>query len=512
MIKARMFHTWLVSLVFIMMLAAHNMDQITPAAVLWPCLVSLAGTGVVLGLVYAILKNFSRATLITSLLLVCFYSYGRIFESAWDFKRFQQMWHVHLVISFLMVLVAALLIRIIVARNSAFLELHQFITVVSILLLMFSCFKIITAVMDKPSGSKPAEIRQSHPVKTEESTALPDVYYIITDGYARLDTFKELYKFDNSPFIKELEKRGFYIPVQSYSNYAMTFLSLASSLSLNYINDIITDLGPTRKTRQPFYDIIRAPKVAEIFQAKGYRYIHFCTSYGGTEESHTADILMRQSTLLGNEFMSVLLRSTALLALAPSVADLHRFCLAEIKEIPAIQGPTFTFLHLLLPHNPYVFDKDGKERANVPLTLQFKVKTGGWEDKQAYVDQTVFLNQKLLEIVDHILAKSTVPPVILIQADHGSATTVSKKKPYPRTTERLAIFNAYYGPDHFKQALYPTISPVNSFRVLFNSLFQANYELLPEKYYFSWYQKPYVMEDVTEKIQKEISGSANVQK
>ena len=43
----------------------------------------------------------------------------------------------------------------------------------------------------------------------QEPRSAPDIYYIILDRYANVDTLRELYDFDNEPFLRELEARGF---------------------------------------------------------------------------------------------------------------------------------------------------------------------------------------------------------------------------------------------------------------------------------------------------------------
>ena len=47
----------------------------------------------------------------------------------------------------------------------------------------------------------------------------------------------------------------------------------------------------------------------------------------------------------------------------------------------------------------------------------------------------------------------------------------------------MGILNAYYLPDVGQSVLYPSITPVNTFRVIFNLYFNTNYELLPDKSY-----------------------------
>jgi hypothetical protein len=47
---------------------------------------------------------------------------------------------------------------------------------------------------------------------------------------------------------------------------------------------------------------------------------------------------------------------------------------------------------------------------------------------------------------------------------------------------RIAIFNSYYVPDEMQSQLYPAISPVNTFRVLFDPA----YGLLQDVSYYSY--------------------------
>lgn len=51
--------------------------------------------------------------------------------------------------------------------------------------------------------------------------------------------------------------------------------------------------------------------------------------------------------------------------------------------------------------------------------------------------------------------------------------------------------------------LYPAISPVNSFRVIFNSQFGTEYPLLPDRSYFAPGDLPYSLTDVTDRAQTE---------
>jgi hypothetical protein len=84
-------------------------------------------------------------------------------------------------------------------------------------------------------------------------------------------------------------------------------------------------------------------------------------------------------------------------------------------------------------------------------------------------------------ILGGILAESSPAPIIILQADHG----------HSRGNHRLDMFNAYYFPEGGDDALYTTIPPVKSFRLMLNRYFGATYPLLPDQSYFSIYDDPF---------------------
>ena len=78
-----------------------------------------------------------------------------------------------------------------------------------------------------------------------------------------------------------------------------------------------------------------------------------------------------------------------------------------------------------------------------------------------------------------------MPPIIIIQGDHGPS--------HFDVPSRMAILNAYYFPDH-EFAVYPEITPVNSFRLLFNNYFNTDFDLLEDVSYYSQYPNAYQFE------------------
>jgi hypothetical protein len=94
----------------------------------------------------------------------------------------------------------------------------------------------------------------------------------------------------------------------------------------------------------------------------------------------------------------------------------------------------------------------------------------------------------MVEIVPKIIANSTVPPIIVIQGDHGP--TVASR---PRS--RMSNLNVYFLPGAEK-SLYPTITPVNTFRVIFNHYFGQDLQLLKDVSLYSDYEDPFSFKEI----------------
>jgi hypothetical protein len=117
-------------------------------------------------------------------------------------------------------------------------------------------------------------------------TYLPDIYYIILDGYARSDILRDIYDYDNSDFIDELSSRGFYIAAESRSNYTQTDLSLVSSLNFEYL-DYLSFAGGVSINREPLMDLVLKNQACKWLEDAGYN-IYLSGEYYFAEKSDPA--------------------------------------------------------------------------------------------------------------------------------------------------------------------------------------------------------------------------------
>lgn len=95
--------------------------------------------------------------------------------------------------------------------------------------------------------------------------------------------------------------------------------------------------------------------------------------------------------------------------------------------------------------------------------------------------------------ISDILTKSKSSPIIIIQGDHGSGVEGDWESiENSNLDERLSILNAYFFPNGNYDSLYPSITPVNSFRVVLNQFFDTDFDLLVDE---SYYGKDWVTND-----------------
>jgi hypothetical protein len=91
---------------------------------------------------------------------------------------------------------------------------------------------------------------------------------------------------------------------------------------------------------------------------------------------------------------------------------------------------------------------------------------------RGYINQVQFIDSRIVQVARQILENSDTPPIIIIQGDHG----LEKEN-------RLVILNAKYFPGEGSKNLYSSITPVNTFRIIFNTYFGASYDILPDLSY-----------------------------
>ena len=439
-------------------------------------------------------RDSSKAAVFTSLALILFFSYGHVFDFLTKEQEIAFIQHRHLVL--LWAALYLLLFGILFRTKRDLILLNKWLTAVGILLLLFSTITIVR-YQQKPEIVWQPGPTLAHP-QEESRTNPPDIYYIILDAYANEETLNTYYNFDNSEFLTALETKGFYIARNSRSNYSLTTLSLSSSLNLSYINDITNHVEENSDSIAVPMQIIENNHAMQYLKAEGYRIVFLGSGYSISQSNRYADADINCGYVdetVGRFVATSLLRAPADRFRLVEMDDRQRrLCMFDtLTNMPEVAGPKFVFAHVPSPHWPFLFDAEGNSISLENLNRE-QLKAG-------YLAQLIYLNGRITQIVEAILRDSSQPPIIIIQSDHGPAFEVGMENPsVDLYQERMRILNAYYLPEEAQAMLYSDITPVNSFRILFNYLFATELPLLDDQSYFSTYETPYRLTDVTESM------------
>ena len=106
----------------------------------------------------------------------------------------------------------------------------------------------------------------------------------------------------------------------------------------------------------------------------------------------------------------------------------------------------------------------------------------------------------MTSLVDTLLKNSDIPPIIIIQSDHGAKIYDLDSNNYARV--RMSNLNALYLPEGGDKHLYDSISLINTFPIIFNHYFCGNYKLLNDDIYISNSHTPYKFNDVTQLLKR----------
>lgn len=484
-------HPLLFALYPILALLALNIEETHLTTGVRPIGISIFGCILSLLLFRMITKNWFRAGIITSLLLIWFYSYGHIYNYIEGISLFSFTIGRHRFLALLWLSLGGILIWWAGTRLRALYTTTKLFNMIAIIVIMWPIAQLTLHGINKYKVAQEAANNLKQDFLDERTTSLnqlnPDIYYIILDGYARDDILAKHYGLDNTPFLEQLEEMGFYVARCSQSNYAQTQLSLASSLNFDYLENIDDRYAAGNKSRLGLSQLIRDNATRELLKSIGYTVIAFDSGYEPTRLKD-ADLYLSSGFASDiNDFEDLLLRTTlgriftegiAFLNLPPDWEardQAHRerilFTLEHLNTLPEVEGPKFVFVHLIIPHWPHVFGPDGQPVHENPDSVS------------GYRDQVQFINTQITPIIDKLLAESEQTPIIIIQGDHGSIIESPK--------QRMSILNAYKFPDSMKDDLYPGLSPVNTFRMVFNYLLGSQEGLLEDNAFYSSYDDPY---------------------
>ena len=474
----------------ILFLWSSNIEELSvfssPADLLLPMAVSVIITSLLLAFFWAILRDWRSAGIFVAFILLLFFSYGYVLETVTEYGNPELAKNRYLMVIWPVIFAGGGLILL--RFRSKLTDLTNPLNVMSFVLVVFTLPATIsysppTAALKSEQDINTGRVEAGN---ADGPVTPPDIWYITAEGYSSARTLQRNLNFDNSPFINYLKSRNFYVASESNSTYHVTNKSLASSLNMQTIQQFTIENPDWPKLDSHYYLRIRDSKAMRFARQHGYRVVYLSDRFaGGSKE--LGDIYFgcgsRRLGIHREGFVDALLMTTALnpvlvqfIVLEPKLND-RRVCdffqLAKAREVP---GPKVVVVHLKVPGYPFVIGAGGE-------VINSKDSSGRYEE--AFVGQLAWTNKRFEWLIDILLSDPEYSPVIVIQGDHGEPAGQSGLNDTELRRAQYGIMNAYHLPNGGDSLLYPSVSPINTFRIIFNYYLGADFELLEDKSYSS---------------------------
>jgi hypothetical protein len=314
------------------------------------------------------------------------------------------------------------------------------------------------------------------------STNPPNIYFIVFDGLTSSRCLKEEFGYGSTELDSFLYKKGFYVVTNSKSNYPITTYSIASTLNFSYLANGLHNQVVTAKNMLQGITTVSQNRLIPYLDAKGYKIINHSifnfNKYPALSSEYFYDMpnnVFVQQTLPGR-FNKDLMWNFTYSAKDHSIKSkyLQAYVYDKLNGLGSAAAekgtaPKFVYCHLMLPHEPYLFSRDGTLKIDSPMFRSHSLK-------KDYLDQVIYTRQVVKEVIKTIFDRDTLNKIVIVAGDHGFRDFGDSSK----ISSFFDNLNAIYFYDKNYSALYDSMTPVNTFRVILNQYFNEKLKYLPD--------------------------------
>lgn len=477
--RAQLFaHPILFALFPICHLYFSNLEKLHAFAFLRPACVLIA---VVTTLVLALsvgTRNTAKAAAVSSILILAFYVCWGAFMRNGVYALSETI-GIHARYVFAVYALGILFLTAWLWRTKRRLDgLNRFALIVATILVILSPLSAFHTLL-RPS-SKAAHLRLSTSLIPEKLSVapidqLPDVYFIVLDGYGRADILREIYGFDNQPFLEAMKARGFFIADRAHQNYWTTLHCIPACLNMDYFENF--GPPPQAYSHQELVALYRDNQVHKLFRQLGYELVGTETGFSPTEPRDEFSSILRFQAfgLTPTPFESYLFEYTPFprilrymgIDFAQSAWYNRVVYILDNLHVPSAKHtdkPVYVQAHIMSPHDPFIFNADGS-RCEPILAFSLDGKEGIYppfdEVRELYTRQIQGLNLHVEKAIDQILNSSDRPVIIALVSDHGPGMT-------GRADERLSSLLMLRLPGTSPSELSRDMNLVELFPVIFD--------------------------------------------
>jgi hypothetical protein len=460
----------------------NNIIEASTIDLLFVCVIFLTIIAIFSLIIRLIIKDNTKSIWISSIGIILFFIYIPIHRILFENQINENELSNHIILfSVLMSIFLGAIFFLVKSKNN-FENILKIVFIISLSLVVINVSEIQYFYL---SGDN-LFVDNSEETFPVDNNNLRDVYHIILDAHASTPALKQYFNYDNSNFENFLKDKGFFIPEFTMGNYFYTETAIPSLLNMDYV-------GSNWKSEKELSMIVREmvdeSSVVKNFQRNGYQVISFHNEYNLDPTNDVVKLCVNDVRSM--RLLIFYVDNTPLgmiKELAFSTLDQisnekgnasykplieNRICsfneLSNVGE--KFSQPVFVNAHLIMPHGPFIFDSNGNIIDGRAISNE--------EIPDAYLAQLQYTDTKIQGIVKKLLEKDP-KPIIIIHSDHGFRFKINQDDDILK--HGFLNFGAYYFPEkELDKEEYSIISPVNTFRILFNEYFGTDYEILENK-------------------------------
>ena len=341
------------------------------------------------------------------------------------------------------------------------------------------------------------------------NSELPDLQIVVLDAYGRDDVIKAYYDYDNQPFLRALESKGFSVAKRSHANYTQTVLSVASMLNFKPVDQLkrSTDVALAGVVTNTVDSAI----LWQILRKQGHKIISVPSGTNLTAMpsadltfASTENIIMSYQV---ETALRLLIERTPLSLLSmidETGVRTHRQQLRDVFRFwemsTELAEPKATFVHVLAPHPPFVFDENGgpvQPNGRTFTLLDGKrlvEQIGKAKYQSAYVAQLKAINTKVLSAIEAIDAKPHRDTITVIIGDHGPRMNLDWESAKGTDMDEVkGVLMAVRMPEKYKAAIgdIDKCSPLTLLHRIATKVYNAPLEQVSDFSYYSSLNEPF---------------------
>lgn len=450
----------------------------------WLTLFYIGCTFILSLLCWIMYRNFRKANFTAFVLMAIFFFFGSLHDLLK--ATFPNSFIIKYIFILPLLLILTLLIIFLVKKSkSDFKQLFLYLNTALLILLVVE----VISILKKTATEKTSIVSLNKVFIDCKNCITPDIYLIVADGYTSNTALNEVFNFDNGPFESQLKSKNFHVIKNSFSNYNATAYSMTSMLNLNYLTNLIS-LNDSKENLAICYEEIKQNQTLLFIKKIGYQFYNYSDfSFPDHPAVTNPTFLLTRTRTITSQTLSGRIQRDLWYHLATDLKlksvinnsvyqQLNNnnkvFKLTEDVVAKESALPKLVYSHLLIPHNPFYFDKNGN-----PVPLE-KLQDYSGANRKDFVEYLQYANKKLLNLIDYIKTNSRKPPVIILMGDHGF-------RQFNDSTDKKYQFmnlSSIYLPNGNYSNYYDSSSLVNQMRIFLNTQFNQKLPLLKDSTVF----------------------------